>query len=102
MDYVVGRLESAGFDVTRQRCTSCPYPSDNIIAEWPGGDTAETYMFGAHLDGVASGTGINDIHTDWCRHPGVAAGLRSEHPRVTPCLLRAVAPGYRTEEAPPC
>ena len=32
----------------------------NVIADWPGGDANTVYMFGAHLDGVAAGPGIND------------------------------------------
>lgn len=60
VNYVVGKLQAAGFTVTKQRCTNCAYPSDNIIADWPGGDTTKTVMFGAHLDGVASGPAAND------------------------------------------
>lgn len=60
VDYVVGKLQAAGYTVSKQRCTSCTYPSDNIIADWPGGDANKTYMFGAHLDGVAAGPGMND------------------------------------------
>jgi Zn-dependent M28 family amino/carboxypeptidase len=32
----------------------------NVIAETRGGDPADTVMFGAHLDSVADGPGIND------------------------------------------
>ena len=58
--YVKGKLQAAGFTVTEQNCTSCTYPSNNLIADWPGGDTNNTVMFGAHLDGVSAGPGIND------------------------------------------
>ena len=58
--YVKDKLTAAGFTVTLQRCTSCTYPSDNIIADWPGGDPNRTYVFGAHLDSVSSGAGLND------------------------------------------
>lgn len=59
-DYVVDVLTTAGFDVTRQACTSCLFGDDNIIADWPGGDETSTVMVGAHLDGVAAGAGLND------------------------------------------
>ncbi len=58
--YVKSTLEAAGYTVTLQRCTTCDYPSDNVIADWPGGDASKTYVFGAHLDGVSAGPGIND------------------------------------------
>lgn len=60
VSYVKSTLEAAGYTVTLQRCTTCDYPSDNVIADWPGGDTARTYVYGAHLDGVSAGPGIND------------------------------------------
>ncbi|MFC7886722.1 M20/M25/M40 family metallo-hydrolase [Streptomyces sp. NPDC057376] len=60
--YVKGRLQAAGYTVTQQTCTSgCSAGAgDNLIAEWPGGDANSVHMFGAHLDGVAAGPGIND------------------------------------------
>ncbi|MEU6203081.1 M28 family peptidase [Micromonospora musae] len=58
--YVKSRLQAAGYTVTEQRCTSCTYPSNNLIAEWPGGPADQVVMFGAHLDGVSAGPGIND------------------------------------------
>ncbi|MBB5957132.1 aminopeptidase S [Saccharothrix tamanrassetensis] len=58
--YVKGKLQAAGYTVTEQRCTSCTYVSNNLIADWPGGDANQTIMFGAHLDGVSAGPGIND------------------------------------------
>ncbi|MEV1332607.1 M28 family peptidase [Micromonospora costi] len=58
--YVKSRLQAAGYTVTEQRCTSCTYPSNNVIAEWPGGPADQVVMFGAHLDGVSAGPGIND------------------------------------------
>lgn len=60
VDYVASKLSAAGFQVTRQPCTSCNGSDENVIADWPGGDTATTIMFGAHLDGVSAGPGIND------------------------------------------
>ncbi|MEE1930109.1 M28 family metallopeptidase [Streptomyces sp. TRM 70351] len=60
--YVKGRLQAAGFTVTEQPCTSgCTRGAGpNLVAEWPHGDAGSVYLFGAHLDGVASGPGIND------------------------------------------
>ncbi|MEV6883532.1 M20/M25/M40 family metallo-hydrolase [Streptomyces sp. NPDC051135] len=60
--YVKGRLQAAGYTVTEQTCTSgcAAGAGDNLVAEWPKGDANSVYMFGAHLDGVAAGPGIND------------------------------------------
>ncbi|RKT55736.1 M28 family peptidase [Saccharothrix australiensis] len=61
--YVKAKLQAAGYTVAEQRCTSCTYVSNNLIADWPGGDANQTIMFGAHLDGVSAGPGINDNAT---------------------------------------
>lgn len=58
--YVKSKLQAAGYTVTEQYCSTCTYPSNNLIADWPGGPADQTVMFGAHLDGVAAGPGIND------------------------------------------
>ncbi|MFF4370659.1 M28 family peptidase [Streptomyces sp. NPDC001594] len=58
--YIKGKLQAAGYNVTEQSCTSCTYPSNNLIADWPGGPDDQTVMFGAHLDSVSAGPGIND------------------------------------------
>ncbi|MFC9292847.1 M28 family peptidase [Streptomyces sp. NPDC057011] len=58
--YVKGKLQAAGYTVTEQNCSSCTYPSNNLIADWPGGPTDQVVMFGAHLDSVSAGPGIND------------------------------------------
>ncbi|MEW2137972.1 M28 family peptidase [Streptomyces sp. NPDC005409] len=58
--YVKGKLQAAGYTVTEQNCSSCTYPSNNLIADWPGGPADQVVMFGAHLDGVSAGPGIND------------------------------------------
>ncbi|MGC0421902.1 M28 family peptidase [Embleya sp. AB8] len=58
--YIKGKLQAAGFQVTEQTCTSCSYRSNNLIADWPGGPTDSVVMFGAHLDSVQAGPGIND------------------------------------------
>ncbi|WP_328972307.1 M20/M25/M40 family metallo-hydrolase [Streptomyces sp. NBC_00239] len=60
--YVKGRLQAAGYTVTEQACTSgCSAGAgNNLIAEWPKGNADSVRMFGAHLDGVSAGPGIND------------------------------------------
>ncbi|MFF0298548.1 M28 family peptidase [Kitasatospora sp. NPDC004614] len=58
--YVKGKLQAAGYTVTEQTCTSCSYTSNNLIADWPGGPSDQVTMFGAHLDSVSAGPGIND------------------------------------------
>ncbi|WP_181797967.1 M28 family peptidase, partial [Streptomyces sp. WELS2] len=60
--YVKDRLQAAGYTVTEQSCTSgCTAGAgNNLIAEWPQGDANNVYMFGAHLDSVSAGPGIND------------------------------------------
>ncbi len=58
--YIKGKLQAAGYTVTEQNCSSCTYPSNNLIADWPGGPADQTIMFGAHLDSVSAGPGIND------------------------------------------
>ncbi|CCH18190.1 M28 family peptidase [Micromonospora lupini] len=60
VSYVKSRLQAAGYTVSEQTCSSCTYPSNNLIAEWPGGPTDQVVMFGAHLDSVSAGPGIND------------------------------------------
>jgi Zn-dependent metalloprotease len=58
--YLKGKLQAAGFTVSEQTCTSCTYRSNNLIADWPGGPSDQVTMFGAHLDSVSAGPGIND------------------------------------------
>ncbi|MFJ2193620.1 M28 family peptidase, partial [Kitasatospora sp. NPDC087861] len=58
--YIKGKLQAAGYTVTEQTCTSCTYQSNNLIADWPGGPVDQVTMFGAHLDSVSAGPGIND------------------------------------------
>lgn len=62
VNYVADKLTAAGFTVVRQTCASgCTSGAGpNVIADWPGGDTNNVYMFGAHLDSVAAGPGVND------------------------------------------
>ncbi|MFC5664501.1 M28 family peptidase [Kitasatospora misakiensis] len=58
--YVKGKLQAAGYTVGEQTCGSCTYGGNNLIADWPGGPADQVTMFGAHLDGVSAGPGIND------------------------------------------
>ncbi|MEU9043631.1 MULTISPECIES: M28 family peptidase [unclassified Kitasatospora] len=58
--YLKAKLQAAGYTVSEQTCTSCTYRSDNLIADWPGGPADQVTMFGAHLDSVGAGPGIND------------------------------------------
>ena len=62
VNFVYDRLVAAGYTVVRQSCTSgCSLGAGpNVIADWPGGDPNAVYMFGAHLDSVSAGPGIND------------------------------------------
>jgi aminopeptidase S len=62
VNYVFNQLSAAGFSVVRQNCTSgCTSGAGpNVIADWPGGDPNNVYMFGAHLDSVTAGPGAND------------------------------------------
>jgi aminopeptidase S len=58
--YVKGLLDAAGFQTQQQSFTYGGSTGYNLIADWPGGDTADTLMIGAHLDSVTAGPGIND------------------------------------------
>ena len=58
--YVKGLLDSAGFTTQQQSFTYNGATGYNLIADWPGGDTSDTLMIGAHLDSVTAGPGIND------------------------------------------
>jgi hypothetical protein len=61
VDYVEAKLKAAGYTTQRVECDGCKHQgSHNLIADWPGGDENNTYMFGAHLDSVQAGPGIND------------------------------------------
>ncbi|MCJ7711534.1 MAG: M20/M25/M40 family metallo-hydrolase, partial [Chloroflexi bacterium] len=52
---------AAGHDVHLSITTTTDMrPSDNVIAETPGGDPDHILMLGAHLDSALDGPGIND------------------------------------------
>ena len=58
--YVKNLLDQAGFVTQQQSFTYNGATGYNLIADWPGGDTSDTLMIGAHLDSVTAGPGIND------------------------------------------
>ncbi|MEU8539603.1 M28 family peptidase [Streptomyces sp. NPDC048717] len=60
VDFVKAKLDAAGFTTTLQQFTSSGATGYNLIADWPGGDTNQVVMSGAHLDSVTAGPGIND------------------------------------------
>ena len=60
VDYVKAQLDAAGFTTSVRSFTYGGATGYNLIADWPGGDTADTLMIGAHLDSVTAGPGIND------------------------------------------
>ncbi|MFJ4692434.1 M28 family metallopeptidase [Streptomyces sp. NPDC088766] len=61
LDYVQGKLKTAGFTTTRQEFEFGGKKSWNLIADWPrGGSSGEVLMVGAHLDSVDTSPGIND------------------------------------------
>ncbi|OLR91753.1 peptidase M28 [Actinokineospora bangkokensis] len=81
--YIKGKLQAAGFTVSEQTCTTCNYRSNNLIADWPGGDTSRTVMFGAHLDSVSAGPGINDNGSGSAVLLQNALALASANPALT-------------------
>ena len=62
--YVKAKLDTAGFRTRLVPVAAVPgtgaVRTDNLIADWPGGDEQRTLMVGAHLDSVPEGPGIND------------------------------------------
>ena len=82
--YLQQKLQAAGFTVTVQTCTTCSGGSaKNIIADWPGGDTSTTYMFGAHSDSVSAGPGINDDGSGTATLLEAALQLAANNPVMT-------------------
>jgi aminopeptidase S len=82
VSYIQTRLQAAGYTVALQDCTSCTYRSNNLIADWPGGDTNNTIMFGAHLDSVSAGPGINDNGSGSASLLENALALASANPQM--------------------
>ncbi|GAA4128432.1 M28 family metallopeptidase [Actinomadura keratinilytica] len=60
LDYVKAQLDAVGYQTRIQPFTYGGATGYNLIADWPGGDTGEVLMAGAHLDSVTAGPGIND------------------------------------------
>ncbi|MFG2057989.1 M28 family peptidase [Micromonospora sp. NPDC048930] len=81
--YVKGKLQAAGYTVTEQTCTTCTYPGNNLIAEWPQGPADQVIMFGAHLDSVSAGPGINDNGSGSATLLENALVLASQNPTMT-------------------
>ncbi|MBV9820843.1 MAG: M28 family peptidase [Actinobacteria bacterium] len=94
--YVYDKLVAAGFSVVKQSCTSgCTAGAGpNIIADWPGGDTSQVVMMGAHLDSVSAGPGINDNGSGSSMLLEVALTLAAQHPT----LAKHVRFGWWTDE----
>ncbi|CRK60820.1 Aminopeptidase Y (Arg, Lys, Leu preference) [Alloactinosynnema sp. L-07] len=94
--YVKGKLQAAGYTVSEQTCTSgCTSGSgNNLIAEWPHGDANTVYMFGAHLDGVSAGPGINDNATGSSGLLEAALVLAEKNPT----MVNRVRFGWWTDE----
>ncbi|MDI2029390.1 M28 family metallopeptidase [Saccharopolyspora sp. TS4A08] len=63
LDYIRGQLDQAGFTTSVQEFPSMGGTTYNLIADTPGGDANNVVMFGAHLDSVGDGPGINDNGT---------------------------------------
>ncbi|MCW3817123.1 M28 family peptidase [Micromonospora sp. DR5-3] len=81
--YVKGKLQAAGYTVTEQTCTTCTYPGSNLIAEWPQGPADQVVMFGAHLDSVSAGPGINDNGSGSATLLENALVLAAQNPTMT-------------------
>ncbi|MFC8538390.1 M28 family peptidase [Streptomyces sp. NPDC057249] len=83
LSYVKGKLQAAGYTVTEQTCATCTYTGKNLIADWPGGPADSTVMFGAHLDGVSAGPGINDNGSGSATLLENALALAQQNPTMT-------------------
>ncbi|MEV0584854.1 M28 family peptidase [Nonomuraea sp. NPDC050310] len=85
LSYVEQKLQAAGYTTTRVACgaTCTPGSGANLIADWPGGDTNQVIMAGAHLDGVSAGPGINDNASGSSALLEVALTLASQNPTLT-------------------
>jgi aminopeptidase S len=93
VNYVVGVLRGAGYDVStpsyelseEDSGDSGPATPRNVIAQTRGGDPAHVVMMGAHLDSVPKGPGVVDDGS------GVASLLEiATHLGVSPPVQNAV------------
>ncbi|HEX6873669.1 MAG TPA: M28 family peptidase, partial [Micromonosporaceae bacterium] len=84
VNYVYDSLVAAGYNVVKQTCTSgCTTGAGpNVIADWPGGDANQVVMFGAHLDSVSAGPGINDNGSGSATLLEVATVLAAQNPAM--------------------
>jgi len=57
------------------------YPTENVIAETPGGDPDNVIVVGAHLDSVGTGPGINDNGSGSATTLEIAEAMRRFDPR---------------------
>ncbi|MGY0231952.1 proprotein convertase P-domain-containing protein [Longispora urticae] len=96
VNYVYDKLVAAGFTVVKQACTSgCTSGAGpNVIADWPGGDTSQVYMLGAHLDSVSAGPGSNDNASGSSTVLEVALTLAA----TNPTMLKHARFGFWTDE----
>jgi len=96
VNYVFNQLSAAGFTVVRQNCASgCTSGAGpNVIADWPGGDANNVYMFGAHLDSVTAGPGMNDNGSGTATVLELALTLA----RTRPTMLNHVRFGFWSDE----
>ncbi|MGP8296558.1 M28 family peptidase [Streptomyces inhibens] len=94
--YVRSKLQAAGYTVTEQPCTSgcATGAGPNLIAEWPQGDATKVYMFGAHLDSVGAGPGINDNGSGSAALLETALALAEQNP----AMAARVRFGWWTDE----
>ncbi|MGH3713174.1 MAG: M28 family peptidase [Micromonosporaceae bacterium] len=94
--YLEEKLKAAGYNVVRQPCTSgCTSGAGpNLIADWPGGDANEVYVFGGHLDSVSAGPGINDNGTGSALLLETALTLAAQNPT----MAKHVRFGWWTDE----
>ncbi|KJY25934.1 M28 family peptidase [Streptomyces sp. NRRL S-495] len=81
--YVKAKLVAAGYQVGEQACGSCTYGGNNLVADWPGGPADQVTMFGAHLDGVSAGPGINDNGSGSSVLLETALALAQQNPTMT-------------------
>ncbi|BCJ73913.1 aminopeptidase [Catellatospora sp. IY07-71] len=96
VNYVFNALQAAGYSVVKQNCTSgCTSGAGpNVVADWPGGDTNQVLMLGAHLDGVSAGPGINDNASGSSMLLELALTLASQNPT----MLKHVRFAWWTDE----
>jgi aminopeptidase S len=96
VNYVFDRLVAAGFSVVKQNCTSgCTAGAGpNVIADWPGGSPNNVYMFGAHLDSVSAGPGMNDNASGSSTVLELALTLAAQNP----AMLNHVRFAFWTDE----